>query len=315
MALSCCSGFCAIQSSYAAQSRIIKSSEAHSKTASGKPAKSEKTAKSAEADPKDGISLDKTHALFSAQLEKYVTDGGVNYREWKLHTEPLKAYLHALSRIDKNEYQKLSQNEKLVFWINAYNAYTIKLVLDHYPIRGTKTYYPASSIRQVDGFWEDNSIELAGRKVTLESMEHDILRRDFLEPRTHFAVVCAAKGCAPINKMAYSAEHLDEQLDNAAKAFLSNPKNVKIDFEKKTIDVSSLFKWFPLDFANAVGLGKRFPPPTDDEIVAAYILSKVPEAAAKNFGPDESKGFKITYREYDWGLNDSSANETKAPGN
>ncbi len=262
----------------------------------------------------DGISLDKTHALFSAQLEKYVTENGVNYAEWKHHPEPLKAYLHALSRVDKSEYNRLSEREKLVFWINAYNAYTIKLVLDNYPIRGTKPYYPPSSIRQVEGFWENNSIELAGRKVTLESMEHDILRRDFQEPRTHFAVVCAAKGCAPINHVAYSAANLDEQLDRAAKLFLSSSNNVKIDFEKKTIRVSSLFKWFPLDFATIVGLGKRFPPPTDDEIVASFVLSKAPEAAGKNFGPDDSKGFKVIYEEYDWGLNDSSASPPKSPG-
>lgn len=306
VALSCYSTWFLVGASKAAESKAVVTSKTEKSD-------SVDSRKSAVVSPTDGASLEKTHALFSAQLEKYVTDSGVNYTEWKSHPEPLKEYLRALSKIDKNEYQKLSQDEKLVFWINAYNAYTIKLVLDNYPIRGTKTYYPTSSIRQIEGFWENNSIELVGRKVTLESMEHDILRRDFQEPRTHFAVVCAAKGCAPISRAAYSASTIDEQLNNAAKAFLSNPKNVKIDYDKKTIEVSSLFKWFPLDFANVVGLGKRFPPPTDDEIVASYILSEQPEATLKNFGPDDSKAFKVIYKEYDWGLNDSIGSETKTP--
>ena len=301
MALTCCLSCCAIDPAVAIESEIPKV-DGGSKTDADKAGTGKLTV---------GDTLAKAHELFSAELGKYVTDRGVKYSEWKLHPEPLKAYLHALSKVNKSEYEQLSQNEKLVYWINAYNAYTIKLVLDHYPIKGTKTYYPASSIRQVDGFWEDNSIELAGKKVTLESMEHDILRRDFLEPRTHFAVVCAAWGCAPLNRVAFNAAKLDEQLDNAAKQFLSDSKNVKIDFDKKTISVSSLFKWFPLDFASVVGLGKRFPPPTDDEIVASYILSKTPAAASKNLDTDDLKGFKVRYEEYDWGLNDSNPVEPK----
>jgi len=274
---------------------------------SSAPAVSGKTGKSSGKDAAvDAGSLEKVHALFSTELKKYVTPAGVDYPAWKKDPKPLNDYLASLSKVTKDEYARLTPDEKLVFWINAYNAYTIKLVLENYPIKGTKEYYPVSSIRQIDGFWENNSIELAGKKVTLEGMEHDILRRDFQEPRTHFAVVCAAVGCGKLMNSAYSSGRVNDDLAKAATEFLSNPKNVKVDPEKKTIHVSQIFKWFPLDFANEVGLGKRFPPPTDDEIVAAYVLTKAPDTVRGKLGADDAKGFKVIYDEYDWSLNDSA---------
>lgn len=264
-------------------------------------AKKKQSAKSA------AFSLEKTHELFSAELKKYVVDGLVNYTDWKKDRQGLDDYLAALSKVSKEDYEKLSKDEKIIFWINGYNAFTIKLVLDNYPIKGTKDYYPANSIRQIDGFWENNSIELAGRKVTLESMEHDVLRRDFLEPRVHFAVVPAAKGCARLRDKAYSTADLNESLNAVTLEFLSNPKNVRVDTDKNLIYVSQLFKWFPLDFANVVGLGKRFPPPTDDEIVAAYVLMKAPSAVQLNISPENAKKYRVVYQEYDWSLNDAAS--------
>lgn len=251
--------------------------------------------------------LEKANSIFTAELKKFVSNGLVNYTAWKKDSKGLDDYLSELQKFSKADYDRFSSDEKLTFWINAYNAYTIKLALDHYPIKGTKTYYPTSSIRQIEGFWEENRIELAGRKVTLEGMEHDILRRDFQEPRIHFAVVPAAKGCGKLRDEAYGVKGLNEVLEQNTIDFLANPKNVRFDKEKSLIYVSQLFKWFPLDFASAVGLGKRFPPPTDDEIVAAYVLMKAPDAVQNNLSENGNKKFKVVYREYDWSLNDTAA--------
>ena len=256
---------------------------------------------------------EQANAIFTAELKKYVSGGMVDYAAWKKDPSGLNDYLAALSKVTKGEYDSFSPDEKLTFWINAYNAYTIKLVLDHYPIKGTKTYYPASSIRQIEGFWEENYIELLGKKVTLEGMEHDILRRDFQEPRIHFAVVPAAKGCGRLRAEAYGVKGLNEALEQNTIEFLSNAKNVRFDTEKNLIYVSQLFKWFPLDFATAVGLGKRFPPPTDDEIVAAYILMKTPEAVQKNLSENGTKKFRVVYQEYDWSLNDTAEQPSSEP--
>lgn len=222
--------------------------------------------------------IDKLHTKFSAELNKYVSDGGVDYGAWKNNPKALHAYLAELGKISKNDYDQLTKQSQLALWINAYNAFTIKLVLDHYPIKGSKEYYPSNSMRQIDGFWEENKTNVCGRSITLEAMEHDVLRKDFTDPRTHFAVVCAAKGCAKMRSSAYTGNDLDSQLNQATTAFLSDDKNLKIDFDNKTMKVSAIFKWFPLDFANQVGLGKRFPPPTDDEIVASYLLDRAPQA-------------------------------------
>lgn len=260
-----------------------------------------------------GTPVEKANAIFTAELKKFVSNGLVNYAAWKKDTKGLDDYLAELSKFSKADYESFSPDEKLTFWINAYNAYTIKLALDHYPIKGTKSYYPVSSIRQIEGFWEENRIELAGRKVSLEAMEHDILRRDFQEPRIHFAVVPAAKGCGKLRDEAYGVKGLDEVLEQNTVEFLSNPKNVRFDKEKNLIYVSQLFKWFPLDFASVVGLGKRFPPPTDDEIVATYILMKTPEAVQKNLSENGTKKFRVVYQEYDWALNDTAAQPAHRP--
>jgi hypothetical protein len=285
--------------------------DAKEKKPQAKQTKATKPLKQTNKDAKPLSPLEKANELFTAELKKYVTNGSVNYAEWKKDPKPLNDYLAELSKFSKSEYEHLSNDEKLIFWINAYNAFTIKLVLENYPIKGTKTYYPASSIRQIDGFWEENSMNLAGRKVTLESMEHDILRRDFQEPRIHFAVVPAAKGCGRIRDTAYSVSGLNQTLDQNTSEFLANPKNVSFDTEKKLIKVSQLFKWFPLDFATVVGLGKRFPPPTDDEIVAAYVIMKAPDAVQKKIGSEDATKYKVVYQEYDWSLNDSASSVTK----
>ncbi len=246
--------------------------------------------------------LDKIHQLFSAELRKYVAGGTVNYRSWQKNQKGLSSYLQKLSLISKASYEKLSRREKLALWINAYNAFTIQMVLKNYPIKGTKTYYPVSSIRQVDGFWENNFATIAGRKISLESIEHDILRRDFFDARTHFVVVCAARGCAKLNNTAYTAKDLNEELNKATTAFLSDDNNVRFDVPAKTVYVSSLFKWFPLDFAPEVGLEKKFPPPTDDEIVLSYLLAKSPLAVRDKVR--DVTGFKVVYENYDWSLNE-----------
>ena len=252
------------------------------------------------------IAFDKEHSKLTGELSKYVHDGLIDYASWKEHPEILNSYLSELGKISESQYKSLSHNEKKALWINAYNAFTIKLVLDNYPIVGKSKYYPADSIRQIKGFWEDNQTEICGEKVSLEDIEHNNLRRDFHDPRTHFAVVCAAKGCASIRKEAFSGDKLESLLDQSARDFVADPDNVEFDFENKKVTVSKIFLWFPLDFAKSVGLGKRFPPPTDDEIVIRYILANSPQAVRDKFGDLENvKEYQVLYREYDWALNDS----------
>lgn len=248
--------------------------------------------------------FDQSHAALTRQLERFVEGRQVRYREWQNNRQGLDDYLKSLAEISPSEYESFNRNQKKALWINAYNALAIKIVLDHYPISGKKSYFPANSIRQIPDVWESFHTEVAGRRVCLYSLEHDIIRREFHDPRMHFAVVCASKGCPAIVKQAYSGEELEEQLESARKRFFSNTNNLQLLPEKHTIRVSHLFKWFPLDFAKAAGMtGASFPPPSDDEIIAAYVLANVHADNKESF---KQKKTKVEYLPYDWSLNDAA---------
>lgn len=252
------------------------------------------------------FALDASHKLFNQELAKYCKNGLVDYANWKKKPAPLQQYIDDLTKSSAADYDKLSKDDQEALWLNVYNAYTIKLVLDNYPIKGKNQYYPVSSIRQVPGFWEGNQIVICGKKVTLDEIEHNILRRDFRDPRTHFAVCAASVGSGKITK-AFVGSTLDKQLDEATTAFLSDADNVKFNVDEKIAHLSKTFAWFPLDFSCAAGMSKKFPPPTDDEIVISYILKKAPPAVTNGVTTENAREFEVIYDEFDWTLNDKSA--------
>jgi hypothetical protein len=250
--------------------------------------------------------VDLQHTLFTEDLKQYVENDLVHYKKWKLHPEQLEKYLKSLADISQDEYEKLSKQDKEALWINAYNAFTIKVVLDHYPINGKEPYYPKNSFRQIPDAWEEYFFVVAGRRVSLYDIEHDISRR-LHDPRIHFAVVCAAKGCAKINKDAYIGKTIDAALEAQTDKFVLNTQNVEFDHKQKVVRVSKLFSWFPLDFLNAVGFKTvPFPPPKDDEVVLRYIVSRSPKEVQERFKTDDDfRAYQVVYREYDWSLNDA----------
>ncbi|MEZ4545812.1 MAG: DUF547 domain-containing protein [Cyanobacteriota/Melainabacteria group bacterium] len=153
---------------------------------------------------------------------------------------------------------------------------------------------------------EDNKITIGGKTATLAQIEHNLLRRDFRDPRTHFAVVPAAVGGAAIERVAFSAPGLDQWLDRKAREYLGSPRNVRVDTKSGTIYVPQLFRWFPLDFAKSVGLGRAFPPPTDDQIIVAYLRKKGSSdlhAQIDRIGKKDEE-IKVIYEPFDWTLND-----------
>jgi hypothetical protein len=124
----------------------------------------------------------------------------------------------------------------------------------------------------------------------------------------HFAVCCAAKGCARIRPDAFQSSTLKDTLVACTDKFLSDPANIEIDAKSKTIKVSQLFKWFPLDFSKAAGLARKFPPPTDDQIVLTYLSKTLPDKVVSALpSRDDLLNYKIIYRQFDWSLNDADA--------
>jgi hypothetical protein len=246
--------------------------------------------------------FDQTHALLTAQLKKFVDASGVHYSKWKLQQQGLNDYIATLEQITPEEYASFSLDQKKALWINAYNALAIKVVLDHYPIQGDKSYYPPNSLRQVPNCWEDFHVKIGGRELDLYTIAHNVIRKECSDPRMHFAVVCAAKGCPTLRESAYVADTLERDLDLAAKEYVNNPRNVQVDAQKSELRVSLLFSWFPLDFAMHAFKKVSFPPPEDEQIIAAYISKWLPEEQRDQLS---ARNWKLVYLPYDWSLNDA----------
>lgn len=251
--------------------------------------------------------FDQTHGLFSKSLGKYVCTskvpgthrGLIKYADWQKDTKNLDLYLNSISVLNEKEFEKFSANEKEAFWINAYNACAIKAVLRNYPFKQTNKYNPANSIQQVDNFWEKEKFKVLGQEHTLYDIEHAILRKQFAchDPRVHFAVVAAAKGSPEMPNSAYQGSKLDLQLEDSIDGFMARKENLTIDPSKKLIRVSQIFKWFPLDFSEAAHMEKKNPPPSDDEIVLAYLKIKYPNVIPKDTT-------RVVYSSFNWELNE-----------
>jgi len=256
-------------------------------------------------------SFDHSYALLGRELAKYLENGNVHYKRWKEDSAGLDRFLQALSDLPKQEYERFSTEQKKAFWLNAYNAITIKVVLDNYPIKGSQSQYPPSSFRQIPGEWENGKFKIMGAPITLYDIEHERLRHDLPDPRLHFAVVCASRSCAKLSPEPFVAEKLDQRLDQCTQDFFANPKNLTVNPRTGVMSVNKIFSWFTLDFASKAGYAKRtFPPPMDEDIIASYVSFYVPtderDVIAKYRSQDK---LVLDYLPYDWALND--ADETK----
>ena len=221
-----------------------------------------------------------SHTAWTMLLEKYVdTNGNVDYKGFKGDGLKLDAYLNSLEANAPNP-KKWSTEEQLAYWINAYNAYTIKLIVDNYPVKSIKDI--GGSIPFVNSPWDIKFIEISGDKLDLNNIEHGILRKYFKEPRIHFAVNCASYSCPKLRNEAYEASKLDAQLTDQAKDFLADTKKNKIG-DGKSVQLSKLFSWFSGDFKQN---GKSV-----NDFINKYSPVKI------------KPGADINYLDYNWQLN------------
>ncbi len=251
--------------------------------------------------------FDHSYALFGQELSKYVEKGNVHYKRWKEKPEGLNQFLAELEALTPEQYEQFSLEQKKAFWLNAYNALTIKVVLDNYPIKGSQSQYPPSSFRQIPGEWENGRFKIMGQPVTLYDIEHERLRHDFPDPRLHFAVVPAARSCAKLSTEPFVAADLEQRLDQCTRDFFADPGNLTVDPRSGMMKVSKIFSWFTLDFATKAGFSKRaFPPPMDEDIISSYVSFYVPsderDVIAKFRKQDK---LVLDYLPYDWALNDA----------
>ncbi|WP_017730338.1 DUF547 domain-containing protein [Nafulsella turpanensis] len=220
------------------------------------------------------------HESWTLLLQKHVDEKGmVDYKGFMQDREQLTNYLRLLEENPPGE--KWSEAEKLAYWINAYNAYTIDLVLEHYPLKSIKDIGTVIQIPFVNSPWDIEFIEIGGKEYDLNNIEHNIIREEFEEPRIHFALVCAAVSCPKLRREAYTAEKLHAQLREQTKTFLANPERNQIGAKK--VKLSKLFDWYKGDFTKEGSL---------IDFLNQYTPVQIEEDA------------KIDYLEYDWSLNE-----------
>lgn len=243
---------------------------------------------------------------FGALLQAYVDDEGmVKYGALEADRAKLDAFAGAIGSLDPAVFDTWADNEKIVFWINAYNGLTLKAIIDHYPIKPSfiaSLRFPKNSIRQIPGVWEKLKFRVMGREMTLDEIEHANLRRNFNEPRIHMALVCAAMGCPPLRNEPYANDRLDSQLDDQTRRFLSDPLKFRIDREGGRVYLSSIFKWFGGDFVKTHGVDDAFAKHSRaDRAVLNFISRYLDEADS---GYLSTREYAIEYLDYDWSLNE-----------
>ncbi len=248
---------------------------------------------------------------FAQALAAHVNDRGlVDYKELKLHSEELDRYIHRIGDLAPQVYEAWDNNQKIAFWINAYNGLTLKAILDHYPIKAgflSSFVYPSNSIRQIDGVWTDLKFKVMGEELTLDHIEHQILRKKFQEPRVHMALVCAALSCPPLRSEPYTGEKLDSQLEDQTDKFLRRENSFKVRRAARgqgSVELSSIFDWFGGDFVAKFGTETEFKDKeASQRAVLNFILPHVPEADRQYL---KSGDYSISYTKYDWTLNEQN---------
>lgn len=230
---------------------------------------------------------------YADTLRRFVTPAGqVRYAALKADPGSLNSFLAGLAAGDPRGLATLPEPDRIAFWINAYNAITLKTIIANYPIHASgfsALRYPASSIRQISGAWSTRNWTVLGTRMSLEDIEHKTLRTQFKEPRVHMALVCAARGCPLLRAEPYEGARLDQQLDDQVRRYLASTAGLVVEPGRGQIAISAIFKWFAADFAVVGG-------------VRAFLTRYAPETARAAIADARTK---ITYLEYDWALNEA----------
>ncbi|MBA3664677.1 MAG: DUF547 domain-containing protein [Bacteroidetes bacterium] len=222
-----------------------------------------------------------SHEMWDRLLKKHVTaDGKVDYKGFIKDSVEFNKYLKLLSENSPDE-KTWSSNEQKAFWINAYNAFTVKLITRYYPIKSIKDIGSKIQIPFVNTPWDVKFIEIGNEKMDLNNIEHGKLRNQFNDPRIHFAIVCASKSCPVLLNEAYDAARIDMQLDTQARAFLKDTTRNKITADKP--EISKIFEWYKKDFTKKESL---------IDFLNHYAPVKIKQDA------------KIDHIHYNWDLNE-----------
>ncbi len=232
------------------------------------------------------------HAKWDRLLKTYVKPGAgglnrVDYAAFKQKGhKDLKAYLGGLKKVDPTT---LGSKDAYAYYVNLYNAKTIDVVLDHYPVKSIKDISLGGGLLAsvTGGPWKAKVVEVNGKELSLDDIEHGILRKKYRDPRVHYAVNCASIGCPNLSRHAYTGAKLNAQLDEAARAYVNSPRGLRFDGNRLT--ASSIYDWFQADFGGT------------EQGVIAHAKEYAEPALSKKLSAAKS----IDGYAYDWTLNDT----------
>jgi len=236
--------------------------------------------------------FDHTHALWTEVLAAHVAGDDFDYGALAKDRTQLDAYVGTLQAVTSSEVASWSEKQRFAFWINVYNAYTILKVVDNYPLQSIRKLDKAFGITTV---FEQEWIPMTafdpdgdGDELSLNDVEHEILRKEFLDARLHAAVNCASASCPPLRGEAFVADRLDAQLEEQMRGFVNDSKRNVLDEKNRRLRLSEIFKWFEGDFER------------DAKTIKGYL---------KRFLAEDQHDFvdqaRIEYLDYDWDLNDT----------
>ncbi len=225
-------------------------------------------------------SIKPDHKIWNELLNNYVDDNGlVDYQGFAQDRLKLQSYLDDLTTNPPDK-EAWSQAEQMAFWINAYNAFTVELILEYKPPESIKDIGSKIQVPFINSPWDIEFIEIKGEKLDLNNIEHDILRNEFEEPRIHFAIVCASYSCPKLRNEAFIASKLENQLSEQASLFINDSSRNEIT--ESSINISKIFQWFSGDF-------------TKNRTLIDFLN--------KHSKTHINKDARIDYKDYDWSLN------------
>lgn len=240
--------------------------------------------------PRQGF--DQGHGALAELLARHVHGDRVDYAGLVADRPSLQAYLDTLAAVGADDFASWTEDQRFAFWIDAYNAFTLALVADHYPLKSIKDIGGL-----FDSVWDRRFIplgalfpEVGHEKLSLNDLEHEILRARFHDARVHAAINCASQSCPPLRAEPYLAERLDRQLDDQARRWLADPTRNRYELSTGTLRLSRIFDWFEEDFRRDAGS------------VQAWVARYAPEEVAERIASEEP--LRIRFLDYSWKLND-----------
>jgi len=234
---------------------------------------------------------DDQHQLFTQILQDYISNGLVKYKKLK-DDRRLDKYIEKLENTDPNKI--VNEKNHLAFWINTYNAYTLKFIVNEYPVESINDlHWGGLYLGSLLGttIWDDENIVISGTELSLNNIEHDIIRKKFSEERIHFALVCASISCPSPSNEAYEGYKLEKQLNEQAELFFNDATKNKFDKETRTASLSKILSWYSEDFGE------------NEQAILNYAAQFINKETAHDIKSNLSK-WNIKYLPYNWDLNE-----------